>query len=554
MVDQRRTAQIASVGATKARVLLWRYAEHFRATVALKATFRLRDGQTMDPSPAADLVEKDVYRSGDPTQSLIRATEVVPYKPKADLVLVGQAHSKRGKPAEAVAVRFAVFDGKIAHFDKTIHVYGDRSHQGDSPRPFVSMPLIYERAYGGIGHHKNPVGVGGDDRPLQPNLYLPKQADGVACFGPISKYWQERRALIDEKARKKLKQPVQEVIREFDWTYFQTAPGDQRVEKLSGAEWLLLEGLHPEQQCLQTRLPARSARIEVVAGDAEFAPAVLDTVSVDTETMSCHLVWRSSAILHNSQGIHDLMIVAGLGGTEELDRGWGLAKEEALARQLGSPTGLEVVSYGSHTMVSKGDLLTETLIDDGLPGAMRNALAPDSSVGSLAKHAARQLSDEETDAEDDLLATVVVDHDRRWNESSSDPVDTLNAVTSNALGFQQSEQSAANAPPPTSQRNVLSPPLTQASRCAGDPSQPAEVAHRDEPAMAQQGSDGSVPRQGEPNPEFNRLDATVVNEAGMRHDHENVSELSADQEVDLDKTAVSTRNRSGAEPGEPTVD
>ena len=41
----------------------------------------------------------------------------------------------------------------------------------------------------------------------------------------------------------------------FDWTYFQAAPEDQRIEHPRGDEWIVLEGLLPGLPSMRTQLP-----------------------------------------------------------------------------------------------------------------------------------------------------------------------------------------------------------------------------------------------------------------------------------------------------------
>ncbi len=118
--------------------------------------------------------------------------DAVPFKPRADVVLVGSAHAPPGKAAKAMDVSLRV--GKL---HKVVRVFGDRKWScggrllpaGHSePKPFKRMDLTYARAFGGVdavggGYCRfNLAGrgyfakksKGGMDGALLPNLEDPK--------------------------------------------------------------------------------------------------------------------------------------------------------------------------------------------------------------------------------------------------------------------------------------------------------------------------------------------------------------------------------------------
>jgi len=87
----------------------------------------------------------------DPTEERPEP-EFFPYKSATDLVVQGTAHSPGGRPVSEMKASVQV--GRV---HKEIMVLGDRTctyQQGQAPRfsepePFTTMPLGYERAYGG---------------------------------------------------------------------------------------------------------------------------------------------------------------------------------------------------------------------------------------------------------------------------------------------------------------------------------------------------------------------------------------------------------------------
>src|SRR2546426_7073437 len=112
----------------------------------------------------------DQYR-GEPGQSSIKTpSDMSLTKPAADVLLLGTAYAPRGRPTTQMDVSLTA--GSIR---KTVRVFGDRVweragvvHSISRPEPFETMPLVWERAYGGMDHKgtdrraeaRNPVGTG----------------------------------------------------------------------------------------------------------------------------------------------------------------------------------------------------------------------------------------------------------------------------------------------------------------------------------------------------------------------------------------------------------
>jgi hypothetical protein len=89
-------------------------------------------------------------------------TDIVPFKPKADIVLVGSAWAPDNKPVEWVNATLQV--GRTV---KTITVFGDRywNHKGvlsrhytiTAAKPFIRKPIRYSDAFGGIDPNTGQV-------------------------------------------------------------------------------------------------------------------------------------------------------------------------------------------------------------------------------------------------------------------------------------------------------------------------------------------------------------------------------------------------------------
>ncbi|MFB6232428.1 MAG: DUF2169 domain-containing protein [Salinibacter sp.] len=192
-------------------------------SVIVKGTFAIPQNSSAKVEPAAeqrDVATEDEYHENDvATGSLLMEADTAPYKPEADVVVVGKAHAPGGEPVRQLDVSLRV--GRKVR--EVVRVIGDREWvfptgmavvpKKTDPVPFTEMPLIYERAYGGIDHKankwfsSNPIGRGfiGDksketvDRKPLPNLEDPNNLISSwndqpqpMGFGFLRKDWQPR--------------------------------------------------------------------------------------------------------------------------------------------------------------------------------------------------------------------------------------------------------------------------------------------------------------------------------------------------------------------------
>ena len=205
--------------------------------------------------------------------------------------------------------RFA-FGSEGNAFERVVVVSGDRRWEpgpsgarASAPEPFVRMPLIHARAFGGAKYDENPVGVGFPD-PMRrgpahlPNLEdparrlrTPKQVAPPACFAPIPQSW---KALWASRGTRRAVWPL--FPEDLDWTTFQAAPPAQQLAFLRGDETFAIAGLRQDHPVLTGSLPGIRARAVVVRrGDPEEIALHLDTVVFDLDAMTIQLVWRGTA-------------------------------------------------------------------------------------------------------------------------------------------------------------------------------------------------------------------------------------------------------------------
>jgi uncharacterized protein YjbI with pentapeptide repeats len=282
----------------------------WHATFIVKAAFRL----VPDGAARAD-EEKPPVPSGDdpsgPATAPRYSSDFVPYKPKADFLVAGAAHAPGGGAVKACRVSVAV-----GGYTKSLAVFGDRRWEwgplGASPgepEPFVTMPLGWERAYGGPDSPANPVGRGADYRAGQPlpNIeqigHLISQSTHrpePAGFGPLAVTWHPRvgKAGTYDAAWLETRWPW--FPADFDWSFFNAAPPDQQFAELRGDETLAFENMHPDRAVYRSRLPGMAARAFVERGQPgeetfEEIPLKLDTVWADVPAEKLVLLWRGIA-------------------------------------------------------------------------------------------------------------------------------------------------------------------------------------------------------------------------------------------------------------------
>jgi hypothetical protein len=206
-----------------------------------------------------------------------------------------------------------------------VRVFGDRRWEGNGTtysatmaEPFVVMPLVWERAFGGkdrtekgeTQEQRNPVGTGyrsGDgletiDGLALPNLEDPsdpitswKQTPTPMGVAPVAEHWEPRRSYAGtyDEAWQQRRAPY--LPTDFDPRFLHIAPvGLSASGHLVGGEPVDLAGLVPEGVA-QFRLPTAKPRVVFHLGSTpNERPAVLDTVILEPTVRRFSLVWRAS--------------------------------------------------------------------------------------------------------------------------------------------------------------------------------------------------------------------------------------------------------------------
>ncbi|QRK10885.1 DUF2169 domain-containing protein [Archangium violaceum] len=291
------------------------------AYVVVKATFELWAGTLAIAREQRPVIMADEYW-GEPGQSSVKyASEAHLMKPGTDVVLVGEAHSPRPVDSCFVALQ-------VGALRKGIQVFGDRTWQGgvlspriSSPMPFRTMPLVYERAFGGkhevdpkqgkvLFDSRNPVGKGFRGKrsasdmvgvPL-PNLEDPQHligsisdAPAPAGVGCIAPGWEPRRSLAGTYDETWQTRRAPYLPLDFKQQFFQVAsPGLHSHNPLVGGEPVKLVNLSP-MGVLQFQLPVCSFHVRVLLDRAEEKPALrLETVLLEPLDSRVCMTWRGA--------------------------------------------------------------------------------------------------------------------------------------------------------------------------------------------------------------------------------------------------------------------
>jgi hypothetical protein len=282
----------------------------------VKATFVPSDPIALADEQVPVSMEQQHY--GEPDRTSIRVpSDVSLMKPGTDVLLLGHAYAPGGRPTPQMDVSL-----KVGPLRKRIRVFGDRmwrtglGFSSTRPSPFDTMPLVWERAYGGTdpadetsADMRNPVGLGfsapeaedPDGEFWLPNLEDPsnlisglRASPPPACFAPVAAHWEPRRSFAGTYDEQWQQERAPYLPLDFDPRFFQLAPpGLVATDYLSGGELVEIEGASPSG-LIRCRLPVIDLSVTyILDGQPHERPAVLDTVIIEPDLDRMQLVWRA---------------------------------------------------------------------------------------------------------------------------------------------------------------------------------------------------------------------------------------------------------------------
>jgi len=298
--------------------------------VVLAATFTVDQRNVLtlaeEPSPvrAADV------HNAEPVLSSVRyEADVALEKPLVDVLVNGRAYAPHGRPAAQVAAGITVGDIR-----KVLLVHGDRewrfARDLSGAEPFTTMPIIYERAFGGTDVQskscdpRNPVGVGfrgvgSRDAMIRteapnveyPNALLKRRGDTAppAGFGVVGRGWQPRVRLAGTFDERWLKEQWPLLPLDFDVRHYQAAPVDQQSATLRGGEVARLVNLTPDGEWT-FRLPTLDVPVHLFYEDRRHQAALrLDTVLIEPDLRRITLTARAHFVTIRNRGLLRQIVV-----------------------------------------------------------------------------------------------------------------------------------------------------------------------------------------------------------------------------------------------------
>lgn len=268
-------------------------------------------------------IVEDVYY-GEPGTSSLRHESQTAYRREAtDIYLLGHAWTPGARPAQRAEVHL-----RVGPCQKSLYVVGDRRWHGwtglrpSEPASFSSMPLRYERAFGGavpcpegrepIYEPRNPVGCGlyekaarARDQPL-PNIEDPgcliadwSDRPVPAGVGPIARNWEPRigfAGTYDDTWRERRAPLWPE---DLDLRFFQAAAsGLTATPHLRGGEPVVLSGVSPDGP-ISFALPEVRLRLKSVFREqVERRHMLLDAVEIEPDEGVLTLIFRAVVPMH----------------------------------------------------------------------------------------------------------------------------------------------------------------------------------------------------------------------------------------------------------------
>ncbi len=298
------------------------YNGHQYNVLVTKCTFALIPGKPLKPLlEQPPIVFNDINEGEADWATLRYPSDVIPFKQKVDVVVVGSAMPENGDKTDAWLANIA-----IGEWQKTLKLNGPREWRStmsgwslSDPQPTNAVPLTYELAYGGtVGpfdtprayYDFNPLGRGfiGDDDKLHSSKSLaapqieyldspitsPNRTVRVAGFAPIQDYFESRAKFAGTWDKEWEKNTAPNIPNDMDLRFWNVAPEDQQLDKLKGDERITMIGFLPEGK-IEFELPAYRPRAILYDADedTDTRELVLDTVHIDLDARRVTLRWSN---------------------------------------------------------------------------------------------------------------------------------------------------------------------------------------------------------------------------------------------------------------------
>ena len=282
----------------------------------VKASFKIGSQWTLVEEQTPPL-EADEYW-GEPNESSIKyASDFHIGKPASDIIMIGNACSPNAEPVKQLDVNL-----EVGQVNKTVRVFGNRVWKDGritAAEPFHTMPLVYEKAFGGshivnenehLLEDKNPVGSGFagkrsisemNDMPL-PNLEDPSMLIQLhtdqpepACFAYSSPTWKPRVDFVGTYDETWQTQRAPYLPEDFDKRFFNMAHSHLTYPGyLEGGEPVRITNMHSAGD-MQFNLPRVNLLSQVEINNRQENPQFnLETLLIEPNQLQLSMVWRAA--------------------------------------------------------------------------------------------------------------------------------------------------------------------------------------------------------------------------------------------------------------------
>ncbi|MDI3285331.1 DUF2169 domain-containing protein [Polyangium sp. 15x6] len=366
------TVRVLSRGPFDVGSRLWRDERgSLVVTVIAKATYTFAPGDAAPLDVPLPLQAEDGHWDDDPARSVHVPSDFTPFKPRAEVIVVGSAYAPEGRPARSIAARIVV--GSV---DKTVEAWGPRRFRADGSVEDAPLQtrfsLRYEYAAGGPGTD-NPAGIdlsrsallGPVPVPqLVPHLheitslheYIPR-----AGFGPIAAVWPVRAGLLGERERAWLgRSDAFALPKTLPRQYFLVAPEDQRLDRpLEPNETIIAENLHAKHPRLRMTLSGLTPYAVVAGSRGEPIRLQGDLLCIDTDRGICTLTFRAQIPLPAGGDVQVIVVGTPMGAR--------VSPDEAQIAPQARPEGPEDMRIDEDDTTRTMPLTVPARRDTGLP-------------------------------------------------------------------------------------------------------------------------------------------------------------------------------------------
>ncbi len=227
--------------------------------------------------------EIDFWRAAEPlNKKQIPVDEFIP-KPENEFLAAGSFFAPLGR-----AVRAGFAEIEVGSIRKRLSVFGERRWKSAAgitttftdPAPFVTLPLDWENAYGGLDYEQNPLGIGRQEDPETGDLILPrietfgeemgdpKNEPPSGSFLPISVTHPDRAICRGSYDGRYLEKFFPGYPDDLETRFFNRTPENQWIsDELNQSCPFVIRNMHPKKEEISGVLPDFDIRVFQVPKD-----------------------------------------------------------------------------------------------------------------------------------------------------------------------------------------------------------------------------------------------------------------------------------------------